>query len=169
MKNFLLISASVLLAACIISCKDKKTSPDVNVDYVDDMKGALCLSEEPVMDNEPVEQESETEFVLYEGTLGNDKARIVYILPSDRIDAEDPSLCGSLAFSDAPDKVFTLKEISNEGNPEGYNDVVIEVYNAEGEKTGVIEGKIEGRGDGFNGTFTNPDGTKKPFAMMQQY
>ena len=32
MKNFLLISASVLLAACIISCKDKKTSPDVNVD-----------------------------------------------------------------------------------------------------------------------------------------
>ena len=169
MKNFLLISASVLLAACIISCKDKKTSPDVNVDYVDDMKGALCLSEEPVMDNEPVEQEFEAESVLYEGTLGSDKARIVYILPSDRIDAEDPSLCGSLAFLDAPDKVFTLKEISNEGNPEGYNDVVIEVYNAEGEKTGVIEGKIEGRGDGFNGTFTNPDGTKKPLALMQQY
>ena len=43
------------------------------------------------------------------------------------------------------------------------------MYNAEGEKTGVIEGKIEGRGDGFNGTFTNPDGTKKPLALMQQY
>ena len=113
MKNLFLFSATLILAFFFISCKDKKTDPSINGDYVDDMKGVLCLSEEPVTDGQPVEQESEAEFVLYEGTLGSDKARIVYILPSDRIDAEDPSLCGSLAFLDAPDKVFTLKEISN--------------------------------------------------------
>lgn len=170
MKNLFLFSAALLLAAFIISCKDKKTDPGINVDYVDDMKGALCLSEEPVMDGQPVEQVNPADFVTYEGTLGDGKARIYYILPSSRIDAEDPALCGSLTYlDDAPDKVFTLKEISNEGNPEGYNDVVIEVYNAEGEKTGVIEGKIEGRGDGFYGTLTYTDGTKLPFDLMQQY
>ncbi len=171
MKKLLLISATFLLAACVISCKDKKTNPSINNDYVDDVKGALCLSEEPVMDDQPVEQMSETEVITYEGTVGSAKARILYIIPSERIDAEDPSLCGSLAYlDDDPGVVFTLKEISNEGYPEGYNDVVIEIYNVEGKKTGVLEGKIEGRGDGFYGTVTfEGTGEKKEFSLMQQY
>ena len=60
MKKLLLLSATFLLAACVISCKDKKTNPSINNDYVDDVKGALCLSEEPVMDDQPVEQMSFT-------------------------------------------------------------------------------------------------------------
>ena len=76
---------------------------------------------------------------------------------------------GYYYYNDRPQTKFTLKMIENEPNPKGFNKVVLNEYSPKGNHTGTFKGIIEGRGDGFYGTFTNGQGKKFEFNLMQQY
>ena len=176
MKKLLLFSATLLLAVLFVSCKDKKTTPSIHADYVDDMKEILCLEEAPMIEEQPVEQIDAFEgidvsnFLIYTGTMGEETVTLCWSPWDNRTDEDQANgICGYLALDSNPRFRYTLKEVSDEPNPEGYNKLVIDIYQGE-EKKATMEGILEGRGDGFNGTVTFAEtGQKQEFNLMRQY
>lgn len=174
MKKLLLFSATLILAFFFISCKDKKTTPSINADYVEDMKEALCLEEAPMDVNQPVEQQPEeidkSIYLIYTGTMGEENVTLCWAPWNNRSDEDKANgICGYMAMDNNPRFRYILKEVSDEPHPEGYNKLVIDIYQGE-EKKVTLEGTMEGRGDGFYGTVTLVEtGQKQDFSLIQQY
>lgn len=76
---------------------------------------------------------------------------------------------GYYFYNQAPKSVFKLKMVKNEGNPNGFNKMTLWEYTKKGKHTGTFQGVFEGRGDGFNGTFTNSKKQQFRFELVQQY
>ena len=173
MKKLLLFSATLMLAVLFIGCKGKKTDPSINADYVDDMKEVLCLEETPMIEEQPVnpmEDIDRSVYMVYTGTIGDKGATLCWAPWNNRTEEDKANgICGYLAMDENPRLRYTLREVSDEPHIEGYNTVVIDIIQGE-EKKAVLEGTIEGRGDGFYGTVTfEGTGEKKEFSLMQQY
>ncbi len=106
----------------------------------------------------------ESDYTKYAGKIG--PYAITLFVNVHSYGGED---AGYYYYNDRPQTKFTLKMIENEPNPKGYNKVVLNEYSPKGNHTGTFKGIIEGRGDGFYGTFTNGQGKKFEFNLMQQY
>lgn len=65
---------------------------------------------------------------------------------------------GYYYYNSRPESRFTLKCVQNDPHPDGYNDIVLEEYTESGKNTGIFKGRLNGRGGGFTGTFTNSKG-----------
>jgi hypothetical protein len=108
--------------------------------------------------------EQEADYTKYAGKIG--PYAITLFINMRSYGEED---AGYYYYNDRPQTKFTLKMMENEPNPKGFNKVVLYEYSPKGNHTGTFKGTVEGRGDGFNGTFTNGRGKKYEFQLMQQY
>ena len=108
--------------------------------------------------------EQEADYTKYAGKIG--PYAITLFINVRSYGEED---AGYYYYNDRPQTKFTLKMMENEPNPKGFNKVVLYEYSPKGNHTGTFKGIVEGRGDGFNGTFTNGRGKKYEFQLMQQY
>ena len=109
-------------------------------------------------------QTPEQDYTKYAGKIGT--YEITLFIDMHAYEDED---AGYYYYNDRPNTRFTLKMKENEPNPNGFNKVVLHEFSPKGNHTGSFRGIVEGRGDGFNGTFTNGKGKKFKFALMQQY
>jgi len=109
-------------------------------------------------------QSVQTDYTKYAGKIGP-YAITLFI---DMRACEDDA-AGYYYYNDRPNTKFTLKMVENEPNPNGFNKVVLHEFSPKGNHTGTFRGIVEGRGDGFKGTFTNGKGKKYTFELMQQY
>jgi hypothetical protein len=105
---------------------------------------------------------AQSNYSVYKGKI--DKYNITMYLSRENYEWQ-----GYYVYDDRPNKKFTLKCVSDEPDPRGYNNVVLKEYSPKGNNTGTFKGKIEGRGDGFYGTFTNSQGQSMRFELLQQY
>ena len=109
-------------------------------------------------------QTSEQDSLKYAGKIG--PYAITLFINMRAYEGED---AGYYYYNDRPNTKFALKMVENEPNPKGFNKVVLHEFSPKGNHTGTFRGIVEGRGDGFNGTFTNGKGKKYKFELMQQY
>lgn len=72
---------------------------------------------------------------------------------------------GYYYYNSRPESRFTLKCVKNDPHPDGYNDIVLEEYTESGKNTGIFKGRLNGRGGGFTGTFTNSKGKTFDFNL----
>lgn len=75
---------------------------------------------------------------------------------------------GYYVYDNRPNSIFRLRCIESQDSPEGYNDVILEEHAPNGVVSGTFKGKLEGRGDGFNGQFTNSKGKTFDFELHEQ-
>lgn len=174
MKNISLIIA-VLAIAIASSCTRKKAQNVIvnNLDYSSDMREALALESTPMPQNAvmmDLPEEVQANYNIYTGKIGEEGATLLWAPWNNRTEEDRANgVCGYLALDSNPRFRYILKEVSDEPNPNGYNKVVFDIYQGE-QKKAVLEGIIEGRGDGFNGTVTfEGTGVKQDFSLMQQY
>ena len=170
MKKVFLFATLLITSAFLYSCtcSDNRNS---NRDYLDDMKNALALESTPMDIAPEVDWDNVdlSKFMKYEGFIGDEGITLYYQSWNERSDElKDSGYCGFLSPKEAPFK-FPMKEISNEPNPGGFNHVILEIYRGD-ELYATLEGDIQGRGDGFDGTITYVEnGEKKQFELMQKY
>lgn len=108
--------------------------------------------------------EQEGDYTKYAGKIG---PYAITLFINMRSYGEE--VAGYYYYNDRPQTKFTLKMMENEPNPKGFNKVVLYEYSPKGNHTGTFKGIVEGRGDGFYGTFTNGQGKEFKFQLMQQY
>lgn len=81
------------------------------------------------------------------------------------LNIKDEDFVGCYYYDNRPYSVFKLQATSNTPHPDGWNDVVYQEYTMKGNNSGSFSGRLEGRGDGFTGTFTNSKGKNFPFEL----
>ena len=74
---------------------------------------------------------------------------------------------GHYFYDHRPDSVFNLEMVKNEGDPEGFQEVILHEYTPRGMQSGVFTGRVATRGDGFSGTFVNSRGQSFPFELRE--
>ena len=57
--------------------------------------------------------------------------------------------------------------MQNEGDPEGFQEVILHEYTPRGMQSGVFTGRVATRGDGFSGAFVNSRGQSFPFELRE--
>jgi hypothetical protein len=101
----------------------------------------------------------------YRGKIGQYKVTLVfYTFNFDKGD-----VAGYYYYNDRPKTRFKLVCRKNEGDPRGFNTLVLDEYTPKGKNTGTFRGTLEGRGDGFYGTFTNSKGERFKFDLHQEW
>ena len=77
-------------------------------------------------------------------------------------------VAGYYYYNDRPKTHFTLKLVKYEAvNAKGSMHLVMKEYTPKGNHTGTFDGQRELRGDSFEGTFTNRQGRKYKFELME--
>ena len=77
---------------------------------------------------------------------------------------------GYYYYDDRPKTQFTLNMMEFVAiNAKGSMHVVLNEYSPKGNHTGTFDGQLETRGSGFSGTFTNSQGKKFHFELMEAY
>ena len=170
MKKVYLFASLLVISALIYSCTCSNNDYS-NKAYVDDLKNALALESTPMKETPKTDWDSVdlSKFMKYEGFIGEEGMVLYYQSWNERSDElKESGFCGFLSPMEAPFK-YPMKEVSNEPNPSGFNHVIFEIYRGD-EVFATLEGDIQGRGDGFDGTITYvEDGKKQQFELMQKY
>ncbi|MBQ3806024.1 MAG: hypothetical protein II844_09530 [Prevotella sp.] len=104
---------------------------------------------------------AQEEKVVYKGKIGT--FEITMYLTRENFEWK-----GYYVYNDRPKTKFTLKCVSDEPDPRGWNDVEFKEYTPKGNNTGTFKGRMEGRGDGFYGKFITK-GKTLDFNLVQQY
>ncbi len=104
----------------------------------------------------------EKDMMTYQGKIG--PYPITMLIKLDLVDEE---WVGCYYYDSRPNSVFKLKAIENQSSPEGWSDVVLEEYTTNGNMSGTFKGRLDGRGDGFEGEFCNSRGKKFTFELHQ--
>lgn len=182
MKKLLLFTASLIIAVCFVSCRErsKMTHSDRTI-YAQDVTDALCL--ESVAMEPPMEAVIPTSFGdmelllteedlwIYKGKIGETDATFHFTIEWDKV--SDGQMCGYVVYDSEEPRDFPvtgLKIAKNEPNPNGFNKVVFEELSPEGDVLGTFTGIVEGRGDGFNGDYQKTgENTTAPFESMREY
>ena len=171
MKNNILSVAALILAVVFSSCKNQTGDPNA---YIQDVRDGLALEcsmpeYDPALDVEldvPID-----DLWTYKGTLGEDLVSFFFTISN----VADGSICGYMYYDEGKGDFIprepsaTFKIASNEPDPNGFNKVVFDLISPSGENIGKLKGTVEGRGDGFSGTFIPQNGESVPFETMRSY
>ena len=122
----------------------------------------LAHSPEGVDDLSSVEQ---YDYTVYKGKIGPYPITLFIDLS-----ATTNEYCGYYYYNNRPKSRFTLILKKFETiNLHGSMKVVLYEYTPKGNHTGTFNGQLEGRGDGFQGMFTNSKRTKYRFSLTESY